>query len=332
MNKFSFLFMLLILFFASCSKDSSSTSDYLGNWIELSDFEGVPRSDAVAFAIGNYGYIGTGYDGGDRLKDFWEYDLERDTWMQKADLPSSARNGASAFAANQKGYVCTGYDGNQKLKDLWEFDPLTNTWLQKTDFPGSGRYGAVAFSINDKGYFGSGYDGNYLKDFWQYDPLNDTWTQKVSIGGSKRRDAVAFVLNEKGYVCTGLDNGNYESDFWEYDPLLETWTKKRSIADATDESFDDDYSSIVGISKAAFVIDEYAYLVTGGTSASVVVWEWNSLTDLWELKTSFEGVNRTEAVAFTIGNRAFVTTGRNSSYYFDDIWEFKPFDEYNEYD
>src|SRR4030042_1121939 len=62
--------------------------DLVGNWIELSDFEGVPRSDAVAFAIGTKGYVGTGYNAEDeRLKDFWEYDPDQNTWNQNADFP-----------------------------------------------------------------------------------------------------------------------------------------------------------------------------------------------------------------------------------------------------
>lgn len=330
MNKILTIISLCLLVFTSCTDESDE--DFMGNWVEYSDFEGIPRSDAVSFVIGNYAYIGTGYDGEDRLKDFWEYDLEKDTWMQKADLPGIARNGAIAFSANQKGYVGTGYDGDYELKDIWEFEPNTNVWTQKSDFPGAARFGAIAFTIYDKGYLGSGYDGNYFKDFWEYDPTNDTWTQKVSIGGGKRRDAVGFVLNDKGYVCTGVNNGMYETDFWEYDPLTDDWTEKRSISDETDDGFDDDYESIIGVNKVAFTIGGKAYLSTAGTSVGSITWEWNPATDVWEEKTELEGSARTEAVAFTIAGRGFVTTGRNSGYYFDDIWELKPNDDEDEDD
>ncbi len=333
MNKSTFLIVLVVtsILFTACSK-SDSVGDYDGNWVEQSDFEGVPRSGAVSFSIGDNGYIGTGYDGDNWLNDFWEYDVSRNTWIQKADLPGTARISAVAFAANQKGYVCTGYGDDIKLDDLWEFDPDLNTWVQKSDFPGSARYGAVGFAISNKGYIGSGYDGNYLKDFWEYDPLTDSWEQKVSIGGGKRRNAVGFTIDGKGYICTGIDNGNYETDFWEYDPLSDSWTEKNSIADVTDESFDNDYDNIIGIYKTAMVINGKAYLATGGTSTSVIVWEWDPSTDLWELKTEFEGVARTEAVAFTAAGRGFVATGRNATYFFDDIWELRPDEEYDEYD
>ncbi len=66
-----FISSLLILSIA-CSEEETE-EELIGNWYSLSDFEGVPRSDAVAFTIGDKAYLGTGYDGSDRLNDFWEY-------------------------------------------------------------------------------------------------------------------------------------------------------------------------------------------------------------------------------------------------------------------
>ncbi len=338
--KVSFLYLLLMAFAVvllpvSCGDDDDDKDDLIGNWIECSVFEGIPRSDAVGFAIGNKGYIGTGYNGqeDERLVDFWEYDADRDTWTQKAVFPGAARNSAVGFSTDSRGYIGTGYDGRDKLGDFWEYDPGTNAWTRKADFGGSARYGAVGFTINNKCYIGTGYDGYYLQDFWEYDPSTDTWVQKTSVGGNKRRDAVGFALNGKGFICTGIDNGTYENDFWEYDPAADSWTKKNSITDVSDESFDDGYTSIRGINKAAFSLNGKAYLATGGEgSAGTIVWEYDPVMDLWEQKTAYEGSGRADAVAFAIGNRGYVATGRSSSYYFDDIWAFDPAAEYNEGD
>ena len=70
----------------------------------------------------------------------------------------------------------------------------------------------------------------------------------------------------------------------------------------------------------------------GQGTTGTIVWEYDPVTGLWESKTGFEGSARIEPVAFTIGDRAYVTTGRSGSYYFDDIWAFDPDDEYNEDD
>ena len=326
------LFLLSILIIIACSDDEETSTEYVGNWIKLSDFEGVTRSDAIAFTIGDKGYVGSGFDGYERLSDFWQYDADRNTWTQKADFPGEARNGAVGFGIDNKGYIGTGFNGISRLNDFWQYDADSNKWERKADFGGSERYGAVGFSINNKGYIGTGFDGNYLKDFWEYDPGTDTWTQKMSVGGSKRRDAVAFVINEKGYVCTGINNGTYESDFWEYDPSIDMWTKKNSISDATSDDFDDDYT-IVGINRVAFSLSGKGYVATGGQgSAGIEVWEYDPVTDLWTKKTPFEGSARADAVAFCIGDRAYISTGRSSSYYFDDLWTFDPEAEYNSYD
>ncbi len=332
---FKFMIILFIVpgifVFSSC-KDDDTTVELIGNWIELSDFEGVARSDAASFSINERGYVTTGYDGDDRLKDLWEYDPVKDYWIQKADLPGNARNGAVGFGTATKGYVGTGYDGSNKLSDFWEYDPQTNSWIQIADFGGDARYGAVAFSIDNKGFVGTGYDGNYLKDFWMYNPESNEWIQKVSVGGSKRRDAVGFVINGKGYVCTGLNNGVYESDFWEYDPLADIWTVKRDIANVSDEKYDDEYD-ITRINAVAFSANGKGYVVSGGKgTVSGDVWAYDPVTDLWEKKTGLEGTTRIEAVAFALSNKGYVLTGRNLSYYFDDVWCFYPDAEYNKND
>ncbi|MBN1186596.1 MAG: galactose oxidase [Bacteroidales bacterium] len=323
---------LFILLLWNCNKDEDDSTELIGNWVELSDFEGVPRSDAVAFAIDDKGYVGTGYDGDIRLSDFWEYNSEKDTWLQKADFPGSARNGAVGMATDTKGYIGTGYDGLKKLKDFWEYDPDSNLWTQKADFGGSERYAAVGMTINNKCYIGTGFDGNYLKDFWMYDPETDTWEQKVSVGGSKRRDAAGFVINGKGYIMTGINNGSYETDMWKYDPETDSWDEMNEIANVTDKKFDDDYSSIYGIGKVAFTINGKGYLATAGSGVSGTVWEYDPTTDLWEQKTSLEGSTRVDATGFAIGDHGYITTGHNSSYYFDDIWAFHPNDEYDDQD
>ena len=337
-----FWILLLSTVFVLNGCDDDDDEDLWGNWVKLGSFEGLPRTDAVAFIIGDYAYVGTGYNGeeDERLRDFWRYDPQYDTWEEVASLPKEApaRNGAVAFSAAGKGYVGTGYDDNEnKLKDFWEFDPDegdAGTWTRIDDFPGTARYAAIAFGINDKGYVGTGYDDNRLKDFYQYDPATGQWTQKMSVGGSKRRDAVAFVLNNKGYIFMGVDNLDYVTDAWMYDPETDVWNELKEITSGTndDESYDDDYS-IVGTKAVAFTLDGYAYITTGGPGyAGNRTWEYDPETDLWEEKTNFEGSSRSDAVAFTVNGQAFVATGNSSGYYFDDVWTFYPDEEEDEND
>ena len=332
--RLAFSLLLLGIVVSSCSKTSVTDSDLVGNWKRSSEFEGVGRTEAVVFIIGDKAYIGGGYDGTDRLNDFWEFNYTTGTWIPKASFPGIARNSAVAFSVNGKGYVGTGYDGTNKLKDFWEYNPSTDSWTQIANFGGSARYGAVAFSIGDKGYVTTGYDGNYLKDLWSYEPATNTWQQLSSLTGSKRTDAVAFVHNNQAYVVTGINNGSFLNDFWMYDPGTDTWTEKRKITDVSSEDFDDDYDSYITRSNASvFVMDNKAYLFNGNRSGVInSTWAYDIANDLWKEKTGFEGTAREGAVAFTLNNRGFMTTGANSSTRFDDLWEFFPDAEQNDDD
>jgi N-acetylneuraminic acid mutarotase len=297
------------------------------------DFAGVSRTEGVAFTIGDVAYIGTGFDGTNRLTDFWKYNVGNNSWTQVASLPGGyGRTSAVAFGTSTKGYVATGLaaDGSTKPGDTWEYDPGANTWTRKADFAGTPRYDAVAFSINDKGYIATGYDGNFTKDFWMYDPATDAWTAKQGFQGYNRKHAVSFVYQGKGYVCTGVDNTIYPNDFWVYDPAADSWTSKRAIANVSSDTYDDGYTNIVRANAVAFVMNDKAYLATGEAgSLYKTVWEYDFATDLWTPKTDFEGGTRTGAVAFSVKNRGFVLTGNVSSQEYSDIWEFHPTEAYN---
>ena len=119
----------------ACTEDASYTA---GVWYRRSDFDGVARTDAAGFTIGNKGYICGGYNGKTtRLADTWEYDIDNDWWTQRADMPGTVRNAATGFPVGNKGYITTGYNPDQKyLADTWEYDPETNTWRQMDDFKG----------------------------------------------------------------------------------------------------------------------------------------------------------------------------------------------------
>ncbi len=320
------LILMVGLFFVACS---SEEDEDLGNWIKQSDFEGIPRSNAVSFVLNNKVFVGSGYnvdEDNEYLTDFWMYDPGNDFWVKIADFPGSGRTGAIAFEANGKAYIGTGYNGKEKLKDFWEYDPSTNVWTRKADFGGSARYGAVAFSLNDKGYVGTGYDGNDNRDFWIYDPATDQWSQTVSMGGSKRKNAAAFVIDGKAYVCTGINNGVYQTDLWQFDPTTAAWTQK------VDLNEEDDWS-ITRSQAAAFTLNGKAYVGLGEYSGvRSDIWEYDPSQDTWTSKTDFEGSSRQESVAYVINNKAYIGLGRSGSYYFDDVWEFRPDDEYDDED
>ena len=330
--KFGVLIVAMVTFFTACSKDSDSAEDLLGNWVRMSDFDGVARSEAMSFVIGNKGYICMGYNGKNRLKDLWEYNNDGDFWTQKADFTGTPRSAGVAFSIGSMGYIGTGYDGVNYLNDFWAYDPSANSWSKKADLivggdSTLGRNDAVGFALNNYGFIGTGYNERWLKDFYRYDPASDSWRQITSILGSKRMGASSFIIDGKAYVVGGYNNGNYNYDFYMFEPKGDSgvWTKKRDIKDSNkDESYDDNYK-IVRAYASAFVINSKGYL-TGGNNGSILsdTWEYNPSTDLWVKKSYFEGATRHRAVALTFSDKAIVATGSSSSYRFDDCWKFMP--------
>ncbi|MEM9258190.1 MAG: kelch repeat-containing protein [Bacteroidota bacterium] len=326
------LFCLLggfVLTTSGCLDDEED--DLIGNWVRRSDFEGIPRTNAVAFAIGNFGYVGLGYDGDEDLRDFWRYDVDRDFWTQMDPFPGPPRQAAVAFSVGGKGYVGTGFDSedDEYYQDFYAFDPTAGAgeqWTRIPDFPGSARYNATAFADENSGYVGSGYDDNWLKDFYAYDPEQGTWRQIVSLGGSKRENAIAFTIDGFHYVGTGRNNGLAEQDFWRYAPQEDRWER---LLDLDEE---DDYA-IERYGGVSFVLNGRGYVATGTNGFnSSSVWEYLPANDEWEEKTAFEGVSRQDAVAFVAAGRAFLTTGRSGATQLDDLREFLPLEEADEDD
>lgn len=315
----------IFLSLMACSS-STDTTVYLGDWYKKSSYEGVARSGAASFVIDGKVYVGIGYDGDKWLKDFYEYDAEKNNWFKKADFPGIGRSAAVAFTINGKGYVGSGSDGTNYLKDFYEYDPIADSWTQVADFTGSARFEATAFAIDNLGYVCAGYDGNYLKDMYAYDPQSNTWSQKASFSGDKLINAFAFAIDGKGYMGGGMNNGILNQEFWEYDPINDKWTEKNDLQDDTADDDENDSGYAIARQQAVtFVINGKGYVGLGLRSTlDAQIWEYNPTLDQWTEKTSFEGSLRESAVGFALGDKGYVATGRSSSLRFDDNWMFDP--------
>lgn len=328
LKSFSFLGLAIVCAstFVSCTK--STTTSTVGNWTRRGDFSGVPRSGAVCAVTTDSAYVGLGFDGINRLNDFYVFDIDKGIWFQRASMPGVGRNLGISFSINGKVYAGFGYDGGTTYyNDFYMFDPATNKWTTLNTPQVGGRYAALGFSINGKGYICSGNNGNALQELWEYNPATDSWTQKSGIPGYKRMGAVSFVINNIAYVVTGSNNGVYNNDMWAYDPSTDTWTEKKKITNVSDQSYDDSYTTITRAYSSVFVLDGKAELATGSSGGyNSKTWEYDPAADQWTEKTPFEGTAREQAVGFTLKNRGFIATGKNSTIQLDDVREFKPND------
>lgn len=329
------LLSILISVFSCNETEDVDESESIGNWTKSTPFKGRPRSGAVVFTIGETAFVGLGYDGDDYIRDFYSYNINKGFWEEIETFPGEMRERAVAFSLNGKGYVGLGYNrelDKEELGDFWEYDPDTDEWSRIEDFPGTARYNSVAFAVGTSGYIGTGYDGDeYNSDFYEFDGNTKTWREIVSYPGEKIESGVAFTVNNKGYVCAGRNNGLYNLDFWEFDPESVAWTKRSPDDDEAD--YDEFKEAVYRHNPVALTFGNVAYLVGGMSSSGAevnTVYQFNGDTFNWDDRTSFEGSARSLAVGFVLNGRAFVGTGQNGTSRYDDVWEFKPDEEYDD--
>ncbi|WP_447770577.1 Kelch repeat-containing protein [Sphingobacterium faecium] len=254
--------------------DTWAYSASAGTWSKKADFPGIARNNAVAFAIGNNGYVGTGFDGTNALSDFYKYDISANTWTKIADLPAdAARYGAVAFTIGGFGYVGTGSRGNDNdtnVKSFYKYDPTANTWtLVDSPLESNRRYG-FSFVINNIAYVGGGIDNSsYPEDFFKFDGTK--WTKLNDLNRDDnsytynltRSNTSAFVLNNLAYVVGGKKTSVINT-IWEYNPSTDVWNADNQV-----------FQGSARQDAVSFAIDNVGYVTTGQNGS-------NKFYDTWK--------------------------------------------------
>lgn len=315
------------LFFLVLAAGASLIVSAQGSWVQKANFGGFQKQQATGFSIGNYGYLGLGYEAFSYPVDLWQYDPSSNTWMQKANCPCGSRWATVGFSIGNKGYVSTGFTSNVSntfYTDLWCYDPSSNSWSQKANFPGGARWYAVGFSIGGKGYVGLGYDGSvpvYYNDLWEYDPASDTWTAKAAFPGTGTNLSTAFSIGGKGYVLGGSIpySSSCSSNLWEFDPVANTWMMKTA------------YPGMPCVDMVSFSVGSFGYAGLGKDvygNLDPDFYQYDPVTDTWSTITFFTGIKRHSSVAFSIGSKGYVSTGNDGTPSpggdLKDLWEFTP--------
>lgn len=283
---------------------------------------------AVAFTIGNKGYLGTGHGTATACEDFWEYDPATNVWTQKVNFGGGRRGMAVGFSIGNFGYIGTGdyNNANYNYKDLWKYDVSLNTWTQVSDLATFERKQAVGFAIGNKGYVGTGWktanNTQYFNDFWEYDPLADSWTQKSNFPGTPRRDIdrAVFVIGNSAYLGLGQDiNLTLYNDFWEFNQATNSWSQKAN------------FPGVARKGATGFSLCGYGFIGLGTDTNNNYFndfWMYDPNTDSWSSATTFPGGGRFDQPSFVINDKAYISTGLhnndllNSNLFYYDLWEF----------
>lgn len=308
-------------------------------WHYVTDIPGLPRTQAVSFAIGTKAYIGTGvYQNDMYLEDMWEYDTETGVWTQIANYPEGKVRGLTAFAVNGKGYVGLGYRRNgtnegEKMNSFYEYDPVTNTWTSLQDYPGEWDSQATcsAFSMNGKGcvattrrYGTSGADGGVM-DVYTFDPNSSQWTKLTEYQLTmyyyfERYGSISVnAIGSDIYGFFRYYNGNWGSEFqsfYKYEMGLNRWIEKECPT-----------VSITYTRMENFVMGDNFYLFSGDFYAGVhnnTVYKYYPETNTWtDNEVSEARPFRYNPVKFVIGNKLYYGGGDNEGNH-TDLWVYDP--------
>jgi len=302
----------------SASITISNTPDLCNNWKKMSAFSGVTRDQGASFSIGQYGFIGGGWNGGSSYyKDFYKWNQLTNNWSAIANYPGVGSVAQIAFAINGYGYVGMGDGSGGVSNDLWRYDTGKNAWTSMAVFPGSSRYASDVFVIGHKAYVIGGSSGGppYFNDVWVYDANANTWKQLNNAPMGDVEQLVAFSIGNHGYVCGGYNNPTFLTGSWEYDTTNDSWTSIASLP--------------VPVSGQAFVIGSKAYIPEGENSNGTLQdgYAYDTATKAW---TSFSnlgasGIERRWSVALTIGNSGYIGTGYDSlGNLVNDYWQWTP--------
>lgn len=201
---------------------------------------------AVAFSIGNKGYVGTGWACDDGaipqfgncpyVRDFYEFDPTRSSgeqWKKIRDYPVEVAEAVS-FTIGEEAYVIGGVEALSYVQDSYKFNPARGTWTKIEQFLGAPRQKSIGFSLENKGYVGTGTNNDQVGlnstffDFYEFTPNGalGTWKRASDLGFNDRDSAAGFVIKheekvDKFYVHGGAyyaNNQEVANDFWVYIP------------------------------------------------------------------------------------------------------------------
>ncbi|HLY71569.1 MAG TPA: hypothetical protein VKR53_17660, partial [Puia sp.] len=225
------------------------------------------------------------------------------------------------------GYVGFGTNNETEFSDLYQYDPSTNSWTQQASL-GIGMQYPLNFVINNIAYVGMGFSASkdsVVNRLYAFNPKTDGWIQTRAFPGVPRLNGIGFSAGNKGYVGLGFGQingaqGPLLNDIWQYDPATDSWTQKTSFP-----------GSIIPSYPAVFMIDSLSFIAGTTWSSSFtfsnLLWEYNTVTDVWTQKNNFPGETAVQANAMDINNTGYLLSGGENWKYnqASDSWTQLPF-------
>jgi len=111
-------------------------------------------------------FIFGGYDGFNRVNDFYEYNIDYNSWQEilcnsDNEAPPTPRHSHSAVVYEESMFIFGGYDGHYK-NDFHRFNFISNNWNLVKESGGkipTPRYRTFCCVVGDNMFLFGGHDG-----------------------------------------------------------------------------------------------------------------------------------------------------------------------------
>jgi N-acetylneuraminic acid mutarotase len=204
-------------------------------WSSVSAQGKVPCARSLHTGVGfdNSLYVFGGYDGAQRVNDFYRFNFETYKWsvVVTESLPPSPRDRHISVVYGRSIYIYGGYDGYNRVNDFYEYDVDRNTWKEviSSGPPPSARHSHSSVVYKECMYIFAGYDGLYRNDFYKYDFTTNSWESITDGLGTPelwpkpRYRTSACVVGDRMIIFGGHDGARQLNDFYSWDFESRTW-------------------------------------------------------------------------------------------------------------
>jgi len=321
--------------------DEGDCKSAIQQW-SLVKFTGMPprqRSLHAGIAVGDCLYIFGGYDGSNRVNDFYKFNFKASKWSQITNVTGaspSARDRHVVVSHSERIYIFAGYDGNNRVNDFWQYDTEHEVWTvvdTALGQPPTPRHSHSGVEYDGSMYIFAGYDGNYRSDFHRFSFSQKKWSI-VAVKGAVpkaryRTSAVAY--KNKMLVVGGHDGAKHLNDFYQFNFDSSEWSLVDTTGQVLPPSPRDSHSAVV--------CGDSMYLFGGSTgSARNDLHSFSFETSQWyEVRPAVASSGQKAAVPCprfchtceVYNNSLYIFGGYDGQQRLNDFWQFRLATEVN---
>lgn len=318
---------------ADMEVDEGECKSAVHSW-SLVGFTGEPprqRSLHSGIVVGDCLYIFGGYDGSNRVNDFFKFNFNASKWLHiTVSGPSpSPRDRHVTVSYQDQVYVFAGYDGNNRVNDFWQFDTEHEAWLMVDAVTGqcpTPRHSHSGVEYDGSMYIFGGYDGSYRSDFYQYNFMQRKWLIMPVKGtlprARYRTSAVAY--KNRMLVVGGHDGSKHLNDFYQFNFDDLEWSVVETCGKILPPSPRDSHSAVV--------YGDAIYVFGGSTgSARNDLFSFNFETGQWQEVHPVVGLGQKVNVPCSrfchtcqvYKNSLYVFGGYDGNQRLNDFWQFR---------